>query len=90
METPIDSNKESHLVLVDLVRVQPADLTPGASRVVSILQVLRSQDEGRQEHATTALQSSDGITILRLFHGEIMFGDMWLNQDQVIQCNLQS
>lgn len=40
VEFPVDSLEESHLVGVDLTDLEARDLTPCASRVVAVLQIL--------------------------------------------------
>lgn len=89
MKFPVHGREECHLVGVDLAHFQAGDLTPGSSRVIAILQILRGQDESSQEHATTALKGSDGRDILGLFHGEIMLGHMTLDENQIVQGNLK-
>jgi hypothetical protein len=89
VQLPVNSLEERHLVGVDLTDLEARDLAPCASRVVAILQVLRRENERCKEHATSTLQSTER-GILRLGHGEVMLGQMGLDEDQVVQGNLQS
>jgi hypothetical protein len=89
VQLPVDSLEERHLIGVDLTDLEARDLAPCASRVVAILQVLRRENERCKEHATSTLQSTER-GILRLGHGEVMLGQMGLDEDQVVQGNLQS
>jgi hypothetical protein len=89
VQSPVDSEQEGDFVLVDLVGVEPGNLAPGACRVVAVLKILGSQDEGGEEHATAALQSAVGMTILGLLHDEVVLGHMGLNEDQVVQSHLE-
>jgi len=86
---PVDSQKERHLILVDLHCVQARYLAPSSCRVVAILQILRSKNECRQEHAATTLKGAHRVGLVWLFHGEVMLGYMWLDKDQIVQRHLQ-
>lgn len=79
VELPVDGQQESDLVLVDLVGVETRDLAPGASRVVSVLEILGGQDQSGEEHATTALQGAAGLAIVGLLHGEVVLRHMRLD-----------
>jgi hypothetical protein len=81
VEFPIDGKEESHFVLVDLQSVQPGDLAPSPCRIIAVLKVFGSQNERRKEHAATALQSSDRVWIIRLFHCKIVHWHMLLDQN---------
>jgi hypothetical protein len=89
VQLPVHSLEKRHLVGVDLADFEARDLAPCASRVVAILQVLGRENERCKEHATSTLQSTQR-GILRLGHGEVMLGQMSLDEDQVVQGNLQS
>ena len=89
VQLPVNREQESHLILVDLLGVKPRNLTPGARRVVAILQILGCQDQSREEHATTALKNATRMAVVRLFHGEVMIRHMGLDQYQIVESNLQ-
>jgi hypothetical protein len=89
VQLPVYSLEERHLVRVDLADLEARDLTPCASRVVAVLQILGCKNERRKEHATSTLQSTKS-SILRLGHGKIMLGQVSLDKDQIVQSNLQS
>jgi hypothetical protein len=90
VQLPIDSEQECNLVLIDLLSVQPRNLTPCASRVVAVLKIFGGQDERREKHASSTLESTIREAIIWLLHGEVMLGDMGLNKNQVIQSYLES
>jgi hypothetical protein len=54
MQLPVDSLQERNFVLVNFLCIQARNLTPGACRVVAILEVLGGQNQGSQEHAASA------------------------------------
>jgi hypothetical protein len=87
---PVDSEQKGDLILVDLLGVESRNLTPGSSRIVTVLEIFRSKNQSREEHATTALERAIGVSILGLLHGEVVFWHVGLNQDQVVECNLES
>lgn len=89
MQLPINSEQERNLILVDLLSVEAGDLAPGTSRVVAVLKILGGQDECGEEHATPTLESTVGMVIVGLLHGEIVLGNMGLDEDQIIQCYLE-
>jgi hypothetical protein len=89
VKLPVDCSKESHFVRINLAHFEARDFAPSAGRVVTILQILGCQDQGRKEHTTTALQCTQGCNILGLLHREVVFGDMRLDQNQVVQSDLQ-
>jgi hypothetical protein len=45
MELPLDCSKESSFVEADLRNMKTRNLAPCTSRVVSVLEIFRSQDE---------------------------------------------
>lgn len=90
VELPVDSGEERHLVLVDLGNLEAGNLTPGTGRVVAILQPFGSQNKGSKKHAPTTLQDPTSVRLVGLFHGEVMGGDVRLDQNQVIESHLQS
>lgn len=89
MELPVDSKEERDLVLVDLLGVEPRDLAPGTSRVVAILQIFGCEDKSSEEHATPALKSAVGVTIIGLLRGEVVLGHMGFNKDKIIKSYLE-
>lgn len=89
VEAPVDGHQERHLVLVDLVGAETADLAPRARGVVAVLQVLGGQDEGGQEHAAPALEGARSVALVRLLHGEVEAGDVGLDEDEVIERYLE-
>ncbi|KAL2292913.1 hypothetical protein FJTKL_07955 [Diaporthe vaccinii] len=64
VQVPVDREKECHLVLVDLVGSETGNLTPGASRVVPVLQVFRGQDQSREKHSAATLKSATGMAVI--------------------------
>lgn len=89
MQAPVDSHQERHLVLVDLVGAEAADLAPRARGVVAVLQILGGEDEGRQEHAAPALQGARSMALVRLLHCEVEAGDVGLDEDEVVERYLE-
>jgi len=89
MELPVNGNQKSNLILVDLLGVKSRDLAPSPSRVVSILEILGSQDQGREEHAAATLKCTIGMAVIRLLSGKVMLGNMGLNENQVVQGDLE-
>lgn len=87
VELPVDRFQESHLVCVDLANLEPRDLAPRAGRVVAVLQILGGEYQRSKEHATTALERAKR-SIFGLRHGEVMLGQVGLDEDQVVQSNL--
>ena len=89
VDAPVYSEKKGHLVLVNLQSVQTGDLAPGASGVVAVLEVLGGQDQRREEHAAPALQSADGVGVVRLLHREVVARDVRFDEHQVVEGHLQ-
>jgi hypothetical protein len=89
VQLPVHGLQEGHLVLVDLVRVQAGNLTPGAGRVVTVLQVLGCQNKRGKEHAAAALKGLSRVAVVQLLHNEAPAGDMGLDENQVVQSHLQ-
>jgi len=88
MELPVNGGKESDFVLVDLRDLESGDFAPGPRRVVAVLQPLRGKDESSEEHAPTALQDPTSVRLVGLLHGEVMGGNVRLDQDQVVESHL--
>jgi hypothetical protein len=89
VQLPIDGEQEGNLVLVDLVGVETRDLAPRTSRVVTVLEVLGGQNERGEKHAPPTLQGTIRVVIVWLLHGEVVLGNMRLDEDQVIQSYLE-
>jgi hypothetical protein len=89
VQLPVDSKEESHLVLVDLLDGEAGNLAPGTRRVVSVLKVLGGKDQGREEHAPTALKSAVRVAVLVLLGSEATLGNVRLDEDQIVQGDLQ-
>lgn len=89
VQLPVDRQKKSHLILVDLLDIEARDLAPGLCGVVPILQILGSQNQSSKKHTAPALETRILEAIARLFHGKVASRDMGLDQDQVVQCNRQ-
>lgn len=81
VQVPADCVEESRLVLVDLLGVQTRDLAPGASRVVSVLEVLGRENERGKEDAAAALQGTRSLVVPRLFHCEVELRNMVLDEN---------
>lgn len=81
MEIPVHRKEECHFVLVDLVCSKARYLAPSPSRVVPILEILRCQNESREEHSAATLQSAACVTIISLLHSEVTLGKVVLDQD---------
>jgi hypothetical protein len=79
MQTPTDRLQKHQLILIDFQRVQARNLAPGPGRVVTVLQILRGQDQRRQKHTTTALHGPHHRLITGLFLCEVMGRHMRLN-----------
>jgi hypothetical protein len=90
MHLPVDSKQESNFVLVNLFSSESRDLAPGARRIISVLKILGGKDQSSKKHATAALECAVSMSVHRLFHCEIMFRHMRLDENQVIQSNLES
>jgi hypothetical protein len=90
MHLPVDSKQESNFVLVNLFSSKSRDLAPGARRIISVLKILGGKDQSSKKHATAALECAVSMSVHRLFHCEIMFRHMRLDENQVIQSNLES
>lgn len=88
VQLPVDGLEKRHFVGVDLVDLEAGDFAPGPSRVISVLEVFRGQNQGGQEHAATALQSPQRL-VLGLLHGEVNLGDVRLDEDEVVKCDLE-
>jgi hypothetical protein len=88
VELPVDSLQESHLVGVDLAHLQTRDLAPCPSRVVAVLQILGGENQSSKKHTTATLESTVRC-IFRLSSGEVLLGQVRLDEDQVVQGNLQ-
>ena len=86
---PVDSEEECHFVLVNFRGVQSRYLTPCPSRIVSVLEILRGENESCEKHTSSTLKGPDSSIVTGLFHRKIMFRHMRFDQDQVIQGNLQ-
>lgn len=89
MKAPVDLTQEHPLVHVDLTDLEPRHLAPCFGRVVSVLQILGSQDQSCQKHATTTHERTIGWAVHSLLHSEIALRHMWPDEDQVIESNLQ-
>jgi hypothetical protein len=89
MELPVHSGKEGHLVRVDLKDSQSRHLTPCFRGEIPVLQVLGSQNESCEKHATSTLKSAVSGRILGLLHGEVVLWDVRLDQYQVVQGYLE-
>jgi hypothetical protein len=79
MHLPVDCEQKGDLILVDLLGVESRNLAPSSSRIVTVLEIFRSKNQSREEHATTALERAIGMSILGLLHSEVMFWHMGLN-----------
>ena len=89
MEVPADGKEKGNLVLVDLLGVESRNLAPSSSRVVSVLEILGGQDQSREEHATTTLESAIGMAVLRLFGSKVVLRNMRFDQNQIVESNLE-
>lgn len=89
VELPVDSKEKGDLVLVDLLDVEARDLAPGTCRVVAVLKILGSKDQGREEHAPAALKRSVSEPILVLLHSKATLGNVRLDEDEIVQRDLQ-
>jgi hypothetical protein len=81
VKLPVDSQKEGHLVLVNLA--------PCAGRVIAILEVLGCQNQGGQEHPTSALDGLARAAGIGLLGSKVVSGDMGLNENEVVQSDLE-
>lgn len=90
VKVPADSKEEGNLVLVDLLGVESRDLAPGASSVISVLEILGGQDQGREEHATATLKGAVGMSVRRLLGGKVVLGNVGLDENQIIERDLES
>jgi len=81
MQVPVDCEKERHLVLVDFMCSETGYLAPGPGRIIPVLQVLRGQDQGREEHPPTTLKSATGMAVICLFHREIAIREVIFDQN---------
>lgn len=89
MKAPVDLAQEHPLVHVDLTNLEPRHLAPRFRRVVSVLQILGSQNQSCQEHATTAHERAISRAVHSLLHGKVALRHMWPDEDQVVESNLQ-
>lgn len=89
VEVPANSKEESNLVLVDLLGVESRDLAPSASSVVSVLEILGSQDQSRKKHASTTLKGAIGMSVRGLLSRKVVLGNMRLDENQVIERDLE-
>jgi hypothetical protein len=89
MELPVDGGKKCKLILVDFRDLEPRDLTPGPCRVIAILEPLRGENQGRKEHTSPTLQNPTSVRRVGLLHGEIMRGNVRLDQDEVVESHLK-
>lgn len=89
MKLPVDGKDESQLVLIDLVCCKTGDFAPGTGGIVAVLKVLGRENQSSEKHAAAALESTTLMTVVRLFHGEIVLGDMGLDQDEIVQGDLE-
>lgn len=91
VKPPVNSFEESFLVDVDLLSLQPRDLTPCSCRVVAVLKVLRGQNQGSEEHTTTALLSTDQLKLFSLQPTDIPVHTrkVRFDDDEIVEGNLQ-
>ena len=89
MKLPADFAEECALVRINLVHFEAGHLTPGLSRVVAILQILRSQDKSCKKHSSPAHKRAVSWTVHRLFHSKVALGYVRLDEHQVVQRDLQ-
>lgn len=89
VKVPANGKEESNLVLVDLLGVESRDLAPSASSVVSVLEILGSQDQSREKHATTTLKCAIGMSVRGLLGRKVVLGNMRLDENQVIERDLE-
>lgn len=89
MELPVDSFQEGHLVRVYLVCIEAGYLAPCSGREVSVLKILRSQNERREEHPSATLHGTRRLCILRLLHGKVALRYTRFDQDQIVESYLQ-
>jgi len=89
MQVPPDGAEECALILIDFRNLESGYLAPGPRRVVAILEPLGGKNEGREEHAPTTLQGPTSVRLAGLLHGEVMGGNVRLDQDQIIESHLQ-
>lgn len=86
---PANLREEGPLVSIDLANSQARHLAPGFGRVVAVLQVLRCQDQGGQEHATSAHERACTGTVDLLLPCEVTLGYERFDQNQIVKCDLQ-
>jgi len=89
VKLPVDGLKECHLVRVDFIDREARNLAPSTRRVVAVLKIFRCKNQCSKKHASAALQGATPVSVNRLFHSEVEFRNMSLDDDQVVECYLK-
>lgn len=84
MESPVNRFQKHQFVLVDLRRVQAGNLTPSASRIVAILEILGCEDERCKKHAPPTLHSPTNGLAPGLVLSHVMARHVGLDLDEVV------
>lgn len=85
MKFPVDRRQEGDLVHVDLTSLQARYLAPGASRKVAVLEIFRCENQGCEEHSSTALHGAASLRVFALFHGKVVPRQAGLYKYQVVE-----
>lgn len=89
VKLPVDLSQEYPFVDGNLGNPKARHLAPGFCRVVAVLQILRSQDQGSEKHPPAAHKCTVGRAVFALFLGEVILRHVRLDQHEIVQGYLQ-
>ena len=73
---------------MNLLSIESRNFAPSTGSIVAILQILGSENQSSEKHASSTLQGPIGVAVVWLFCREVVRRDVRLDKNQVIQCDL--